>query len=338
MAQQVVLLVMCLHSTLSFVTARVAALTCEGSSEDLHVSWDAVPGADLYDVHVGVPGTERYLRGHHTEGNETSIMIEALIPGKEYWFQLLARVNTPQVHGEWIEVSVKQECSLNVALQSTLRDDQPRRRYLTPRRRGYFIVDMIRHNHGNAKFDGLDNKNAGDAIGQAWLMHTGWHTDSCHMAAYHVHVKEVQIPNQETPVGGRGRFANYMSCNPGGGPGGYHCDRCNGPDCGWFKCNCGRAGNTFYSKDHVGMGTLHHRQDMLDGVWYSCPYAGQQAKNWRRDKDYQTAKCFKGMTAAQIKQALHMSASMFLRAWDADISAFPPEAAGVNQSTTVIAV
>jgi len=201
------------------------------------------------------------------------------------------------------------------------------------------LVDIIRHDHGNAKFDGLDNKNGGDARGQELLMRSGWHLDNCHMAVYHVHVKKINIPNQETPVGGHGHFANYMSCNPdGGSPGGYKCDHCNGADCGWFSCDCGKAGDTTYSKDHIGMGNLHHKQDESDGRWYSCPYAGYQAKNWRRDKDYQHAACHGGMTADEIKKALHISASSFLREWDADVSAFPPDSSVSNQTASLVAV
>jgi len=202
-----------------------------------------------------------------------------------------------------------------------------------------FVIDMIRHNHGGVGFDGLDNKNAADAKGQELLMQTGFHVDNCHMALYHVHVSEVSMPNQETAVGGHDHFANYLSCNPSAGsPGGYSCVQCNQPDCVWFGSDCAKAGDNQFSKDHIGMGALHHKADNSDGVWYSCPYEGHIAKNWRRDKDYQKAACHAGITAAEIKNAFHASASMFLRQWDADVSAFLPEDAAANQSTNVVAV
>jgi len=69
----------------------------------------------------------------------------------------------------------------------------------------------------------------------------------------------------------------------------------------------------------------------VGGRWFSTPYPGYQAKNWRRDKDYVRANCHDGMSEDEIKKALHMSATTLRgKAWQleaGDVSAFSDERA-----------
>ena len=71
---------------------------------------------------------------------------------------------------------------------------------------------------------------------------------------------------QVTPKCGYEHYANYQSCNAAAGqPGGYLCASILPTDCSILGVsNCFAAGNSKYSKDHVGMGVVRNG----GGRWY----------------------------------------------------------------------
>lgn len=312
--------------------AATVSVVCAALASDLEITWDAVPGAVQYDLQMGVPGMAENFGGHHTTANETSMVVKNLIPKRVYWFQLLARAPRSESGLDWHAVSERKECFLPQNLANTAGVDAR----APSRRRGYFIVDMIRK---NPTYDGMDNHNAADAKGQAYLISTGWHVDNCKLALYHIHIRKRSFPNQVTPRGaGKEHYANYMSCNPHqGGHGGYQCASINDADCrilgvqgGFFGGGCNQARDNSFSKDHVGMGEVNGN----GGRWYSCPYAGHKYGNWKRDKQYLKATCHRGMTESQIKKAFHLSAALLSMSWEADVPAFSTDVELDNQSNS----
>lgn len=224
--------------------------------------------------------------------------------------------------------------------RACIRAAAPRRRYLAPRRRGYFVLDVIRHNHGGIVHDGLDNKNAADAVAQASLFKLGFHMDSCMMSLYHVHVKkDVAKTKQVTTYGqGHGYYGNYMSCNPdANSPGGYGCLPIIDADCpAVFQGPCpAEARDISFSKDHVGLAMVQRGTLGPNGAKaWSFPHAGSLNKHWRRDKEFLVAPCHQGMTEADIQKAFAKSASAYAAAWNSDVSAF----AAANQSSSQLIV
>lgn len=306
--------------------------SCVPASDQLKVSWERVADAELYDLQIGPAGNQDPFSGFHVHSNQTEVVVSDLIPGREYWFQLIAHSRSSQVR------SGRQECTAPAAL-TRRQGASPSRS--SSRRRGYFISEMIRHNHDANIHDGLDNRNAADARGQAWFF-SRFDFNNCHMSLYHVHVKKTAIPQQVTPKGPHSEYyANYMSCNPSSRPtavGGYECFAigCGGPtSCGGGDCDilgmgkgCTTRGcmDTSRAKDHVGMARIGAQAN--GGRWYSLPYAGfmnsksLDEKHWWREKKYLTATCHKGMTEDQVTHAFHRAASFFATPWESDDSAF----------------
>lgn len=307
--------------------AATVSLVCAQLASNLEIAWHPVQRAVQYDLQMGVPGMEEHFGGHHTVANETSMVVRNLIPKKVYWFQLLARTERSDAGLDWHPVSAREECALSA---NTVGVDAGS----SSRRRGYFIVGMIRK---NPTHDGMDNHNAADAKGQAYLISTGWHVNPCRMTLYHVHIRKRTFPSQVTPRGsGKEYYANYMSCNPyKGGHGGYKCDKIVDADCrilgvqGFFGGLCNQARDNRFSQDHVGMGEVSGN----GGRWYSCPYRGRKYGNWKRDTQYLKANCHRGMTESHIKKAFHLSAAMLSMTWEADVPAFSADFSNESNST-----
>jgi len=312
------LALMCMSVTHSGMSDPKAprALSCVPALGGLEISWDADANADRYDLQMGVPSTEYAIAGHHTEGNETRVIVKYLVPEQKYWFQLVSHSQGHEMDSGWNPMSEKHECIAPPVVKASgnpLSSTPRRRRSSSPRRRrGYFIVDMVRE---HSSYDGITNHNAADAKGQAWLLGSGWRAgQTCKLALYKVHIKKVSIPSQVTPKGGHGHYANYQSCNLAAGK--YRCAKIVPTDCSIMGVNCAAAGNSKYSKDHVGMGVIQGN----GGKWYSVPHAGH-LKTWHRESQYRKAKCHRGMSASAIKKAFHMHAA-YLEPWDSDVSAF----------------
>lgn len=332
------ILAMCMPFLMSASVKREkpAALSCGAPGGILEVSWEPVTGADRYDLQMGIEGIDDSFGGHHPPANATSVAVEHLIPRRKYWFQLFAHFRTDQVLGSWRAVSAKQVCTAPPAPAGP----DPAASY--SRRRGFFTVDMIRHSSFS---DGLEDRNSGDAKGQAGLLSTHFHLKDCTMALYRVHVKNCTFANQVTPAGnGAEHFANYESCNPDESTGGYLCAPIEHADCCWFghQKDCTAAGNTTYAKDHVGMGVIYCPEDgpapasTSDGRWYSTPRAGLAAGNWKRDAAYLRAPCYDSMSEWAIKEAFELAASMYATPWTSDVPAFSTELSAATDKALVV--
>lgn len=316
-------------------SAALVTVKCEPGEGGLEVSWNGVAETNWYDLQLGIPGVDQPLAGHHTNSNRTTLTVKNLVPLQTYWFELMAFFDAAEGESNWHAVSERKECVAPGSLRSTP---------TTPRRRGFFDVDILRHHNS---FDGLSEHNGGDVASQARMFSTGFHMASCKLGLYHVHVKKTDIPGQVTPCGPNSQhYANYLSCNADWA-GKYHCRPINDADCRLLVGPCGssspngkqcaKARDDQYSKNHVGMA-----RRKVPGVdhdegprWYSLPEAGNKAGNWHVEDQHLKADCYKGMTEDDIKKAFHLH-FMYLQLWRSDIPAFPSEAEEASVSSLVV--
>ena len=85
---------------LTLLAGCCAAPTCSVSNTSVHVTWDAVPGAALYEVHFGVAGEQEF--GSQTSASNSAIVTD-LQPSTTYNFRMRAsKVN--EVSG-WLDWS-----------------------------------------------------------------------------------------------------------------------------------------------------------------------------------------------------------------------------------------
>lgn len=320
--------------------ARVS-LFCKSSTEHLGVSWTNDFKANHYELQVGVPGRSDAFAGYYLDGNQTHKVMEKLLPGRRYWFQLLATTDTDIPSRIWTPISAKQECQTPPELDATddvaIAASSPRRRgSLYPRRRGFFVLEAIRsHDHYESN---PYNRNAANAKAEVWVLNKrhakGKIGKNCVMELYTIHVKKLDFTGQTTPKGDNSQhYANYMSCNSKGGtscsvscPDNYRCAQIGDADCHilgvWDHCH--KARDDSISQDHVGMGCVEEiTTSTSSGRWFSFPEKGHKAGNWKWDTEVLKAACPKLPTTEDVLEKIFaQTAKAHLRNVEVDEPAF----------------
>lgn len=346
-----ILVLLSVVSTAAATSSGSTTLTCDHVAGGIRVSWTPVPEAAHYDLAMGVPDEEESFAGHHADTNLTHIDVRHLVAGQTYWFQLFAHRGDEQI----FNVSEKIECEAPVSLRA--RED-------TPRRRGYFIMDVIRmHAHYESS---INNRNAANALGSSYILKKRgsgqWArplANPCLLALYHVHVKKDELKGQTTPSKAENGqyYANYMSCNDENRydktkVDDYHCYPIGTPDCQIFDLGDGKGSKCEKAQDvtqasvHVGLGLIagsdsngNKRIPAGSGEarWFSLPKAAHDKSNWKFDSQYLKAKCKQDgqMSAADVKKAFSPG-HRYLSQWELDVSAFSDEPLETNKSSIVV--
>jgi len=285
------------------LTAASAAFMSSGKpvclpGKGLTVGWDAVPGADYYELQL-VNATSGQAYAVYSTGG-LNFTVGAALAGVTYTVQVRAH-DASAVSlgpGTWGLPGDQVECTAGDAVPYPAHSNDDKT----------FWLEVARESEFTYSVDYLANHNSGDFIGDAdWLSGQSLNPDRMQfvnitfrkawMVRYCVQVLRVEIPDTEY---GNSSFSDYSSCNDNHDPKAptcscsnwidrtiakqdtdKYCSKSDGTPCGghnWSHdctCNCTDAAMR-YTDMYTGYMPVYNREsgERL-GSWYAHPAAGE---------------------------------------------------------------
>lgn len=264
----------------------------------LNVGWEAVPGADYYELQLVNASSGLPFAVVSTGG--LAATVSSALPGVKYQVRLRAHDGAAVSlgAGTWGLPGETVECTAGEAAAYPAHSNSD----------STFWLEVLRESEFTYNVDYLGNHNSGNFVGDAdWLSRQSLEPDKmqfvnitfrkAYMVRYCVEVLRVNIPDTQY---GNSSFADYTSCDDNHDPAAptcscsnwidrtianqdvnKYCSQSDGQPCsnsGWHNdctCNC-TASEANYSKVYTGFMPVYNRdtKERL-GSWYAHPAAGE---------------------------------------------------------------